>query len=132
MKIYVESISKDVEEDNYEEGALPGTRQTVLHEEIGEIVDGLGGIVEIAGRYGATDDLRGWGIMDGESGRILIQQQEDEDGDCVTTKDRKWSEFKKGKINLWIADYDIYVKFVNKMWDPSSDELIEALGIQGL
>jgi hypothetical protein len=109
-KLYVDTMIKEAEEDNYENGADPSTRKMVMHEKIGKIFDSFEDFKKYCEKtWGLEGDESAWVVIDN---RIIFNQLEDVNENKITINDPEYKEFKEGKINLYIADYDFNVYLI--------------------
>jgi chaperonin cofactor prefoldin len=107
-KIFLQSIGKDVTEDNYDEGEEPGTSRAVFYETVNKEFSSSKELFDYLQRnYGLKADPKRYYAF--EQGRLTYSQTEDNEGDEPSSSEMEY--FKAGKINLWSADYDIYVSY---------------------
>ena len=119
-------ISKDVERDEHEKGCVGG-RRCVLDERINVISDSLSGLFkELGARYGLDiDDL--WIADDGDDiTRVGFSRTENADGDAPSDLDL--DRWKRGKLEMWLADYGFLIE-ARTVWQISRSE-IAAAGIK--
>lgn len=108
-KIVLTSLSKDVTKDNFKEGQDPDTRQSMMYEKnLGSFDTADEAIAFLNKQYGLSDDKENYTAF--EDGRISYQQLEDGDGNVVEEKDEIYKKFKKGDVDLYAADYDIFIE----------------------
>lgn len=130
VEILVEYLWLSTEEDNYNEGADPSTRQDMMAEKsVGRYKSFQDMVKDLNRKYGITDDLKAWGSFSGEPGRINIQMMVDEDN--VEATRRELDDFKRGRKRLWIADYQLQISFI-KSYQPQPEEISKMFGIQTL
>lgn len=127
LEIFVSDFIWFKEEDDFKQGALPGTG-TDWHEKIGKKFKSFPDLVKYMNRnYGITSKLDNWGAFSGDVGRIEVQMMVDENNVEANKKDL--ALWKRGQKKLWIANISIYIEFT-KSYEPSSDEISKTFGIQ--
>lgn len=127
-KIVLTSLSKSVTQDNFKEGQNPDTSRDVMYEKnLGSFDTGEEVIEFLNKQYGLSDDKNNYTAF--EDGRISYQQLEDGDGNVVEDKDAIFKKFKKGEVDLWAADYDIYIELA-EVKTPSVKEISKLFKIK--
>ena len=127
MEILVGYIHKAVTEDNYEDGEIPNTRQTLMSEEINKKFTSFEDLVEyLFLTYDLPDDPKDYIAF--EDGRIVASRMEDERGDVITADSPEWADFSDGLINLWAADFDVHVELIETRI-PTVNEMSSTFGI---
>ena len=117
---FVYRAEKNWTEDNFEQGEV-GTTLTLDWDCIGFFTS----IEELAGKAGITPDLGAWFAFDN---RLVCSQLEDDEGMIISP--RKYEEFKTGDINLWAAEYNFYVQFIEGVFTPTEKELAKRFEIE--
>lgn len=116
------------EEDDWEQGAVPGTGQTVLDESNLGTFDSFDELRQnLTERFGLPEDDDSWAIFGDEDGRIEVQFTVDEDNQQPSPRDL--ALWKQGRKKMWTANVSIYVE-VGVVRAPSSDELTKMTGLQ--
>ena len=127
-KIVLTSLSKEVTKDNFKEGQNPDEHQSIFYEKNLGSFDTADEVIEFLNKqYGLSDDKDNYAAFD--DGRITYAQMEDGDGNIVEEKDAKYKQFKKGEIDLWAADYDIYIELA-EVKTPSVKEISKLFKIK--
>ena len=127
-KIVLESLSKRVTKDNFELGQNPDESQDILLENNLGSFDNADDLISFLNKtYGLSKDKDNYSAF--EDGRITYQQLEDGDGNVVEAKDAIYKKFKKGEVDLWAADYDIFIELA-EVKTPSVKEIAKLFGIK--
>lgn len=127
-KIILTGLSKDIQEDSFEEGQDPDTRQHIFYEKNLGSFDTADELIAFLHKNNyLSEDKKNYTAF--EDGRITYSQLEDEEGSAVDEKDAIYKEWKKGKAKLWTADYDIYIE-VGEIKTPTIEEIAKMFGIQ--
>lgn len=122
MKILVRNATKSYTLDNYEKGEDPSTTQYV-----DMLIDGLvfNSIDELASELCLPDNKENWYAFD--DGRLICSVLEDADG--MEASERELEDFKENKINLYAAQYDFAVEFI-ETFTPTMKEIAKKLEIE--
>lgn len=129
--IHVTGIEKMVEKDSFSEGVDPLSTQTTLSEGDQGVFNSPESMLNALNKkFGLSTDLNDWGVMEGEKGRLLYQNMEDENGMEVSKGEQKYKEWEAGRIDLYAATWDVYVQFVSNPYEPEADELAQVFKIQ--
>lgn len=117
-KLLVKHLSKDITEDNYDEGEI-GNRQTVLDEKIGKVFDSFEDFYQYVNKTWGLGQKNSYGVIDN---RIYYNCLEDEDANTIEVSDDLYKKFQNGEINLYSADYDFLVSIIE---ENDSEEAIK-------
>lgn len=135
MKFYITSISKTVQKDNFEHGCDGKVRIAIAEGNQGVVgvlekdgVASLKGLLsKLVKQYAFPDENAGWVAF--ESGRISVNRLEDATSCEVKENDQDYVEFKEGKIDLWLADYNVTFEIVKETYVPEVAEICRVLSI---
>lgn len=125
-KIILHSVDKSTEEDSYENGADPETRQHSFNEDIYKEFETPKEFFDYIERhYGVNSDDKS-AFNSFEDGRITYSHLEDAEGSRASEK--QMEDFRAGE-KLWIGDYNFYIE-IGTSRTPTTKEMAELFGIQ--
>ena len=126
--IVVEGMYVEVEVDDFNQGLI-GDRRLVLDKTNLGKARNMEDIYKLCSKYYDIPSFKEKGqYLAFEDGRITCSIHVDEDNLIANQNDLK--DWRKGLKTLWLADIDIYIKFVKGEWTPSVEEISSTLGIQ--
>jgi hypothetical protein len=106
--IFLEHVSKDVTEDDWDKGQDPDSRRHVLSERENRQFSSTKELFDyLKTQYGIENDPKKYTAF--EDGRLIYSRMENDEGDEPSSRETEY--FKAGKGKLWAADYDIYVSY---------------------
>lgn len=109
-KILLEDILRTVTEDDFKEGAQMETSQTYELRQNLKFETPKAMFEFLHNKMGLSADPKDYNAF--EDGRLEYSRSEDQYGNPVKEGDHIQSEFKRGKAKLYIADFSIYVSYI--------------------
>ncbi len=127
--ILLVGITKSIEEDSFEGGAIPGTNRIVIDDSPNKKFKYFVDLLEyLNAQYDLPKDPKEY--MAFEDGRIDYQTQEDHNGDKLEKGDDNYIAWKNGKGRAFIADYSMYIKIVQEEFTPDTEWMVKQWGVQ--
>jgi hypothetical protein len=105
---FLEAVGKDIEEDDFNDGVDPSTRQQNLYDSINKQFGTINELCEYLSKtYGLSEDIKKYTAFD--DGRLTYSRTENDNGDEPSKSEM--NRWKTGKLKLWAASFDIYVSY---------------------
>lgn len=125
MKIQINSIQKSAEKDDFEEGIIGGESVTISENRLGTFESIDKALEHLNKKYDFPKDIGNYFAF--EEGRITTNRMEDADG--AEASKSELEDWKKGKKDLWLADFDIWLEVIKESYVPSVDEMVKEFGV---
>lgn len=125
MKVNILSIEKTAEKDDYEKGIVGNGTTTISENKLGTFESIQKALEHLSKMYDFPKDIGNYFAF--EEGRISTNRMEDADGGEASKAEIE--QWKAGKKDLYLADFDIWLEIIKESYAPSVDEMVKEFGV---